>query len=91
MSGTASAMTGVLCAIHPWSLTITQRSTKANPKKRIRPMKLIENTSPPRGKGVTILINGHVLTTQLPVLEDQKFLHQASHWFREYQKDKPLG
>ena len=54
-------------------------------------MKLIENTSPPRGNGVTILINGHVLTTQPPVLEDQKFLHQASHWFREYQKDKPRG
>ena len=54
-------------------------------------MKLIENTSPPREKGVTILMNNYMLTTQPPVLEDQKFLHQASHWFREYQKDKPLG
>ena len=54
-------------------------------------MKLIENTSPPRGKGVTILINGHVLTTQPPVLEDQQFLQQASHWIREYQKDNPHG
>lgn len=52
-------------------------------------MNLIENTSTPRGKGVTILINGHVLTTQPPVLEDQKFLHQASYWFKEYQKNKP--
>lgn len=48
-------------------------------------------TGPKRSNGVTILINGHVLTTQPPVLEDQKFLHQASHWFREYQKDKPSG
>jgi hypothetical protein len=32
-----------------------------------------------------------VLTTQPPVLEDKKFLHQAFHWFKEYQKDKPNG
>jgi hypothetical protein len=54
-------------------------------------MKVIENTSPARGKGVTILMNNHVLTTQPPVLEDQKFLQQVSHWIREYQKDNPRG
>ena len=48
-------------------------------------------TGPERSNVVTILINGQVLTTQPPTVEDNKFLHQASHWIREYQKEKPRG
>lgn len=46
---------------------------------------------PTTGEGVTILMNNYMLTTQPPVLEDQKFLQQASHWIREYQKENPRG
>jgi hypothetical protein len=54
-------------------------------------MKVIDNTSPSRGNGVTILMGNHVLTTQPPILEDQKFLQQASLRFRDYQKENPRG
>lgn len=48
-------------------------------------------TGPKRSNGVTILINGQMLTTQPPTVEDNKFLHQALHWIREYQKENPHG
>lgn len=52
-------------------------------------MKVIENTSPPRGNGVTILMNNQVFVTQPPTQLDNLFVQQAVFWIREYQKGKP--
>lgn len=54
-------------------------------------MQLISNDSPPRTNGVTILMGGQILFTQPPTLDDQKFLNQAVHWFKEFQKENPRG
>ena len=52
-------------------------------------MKVIENTAPSRGNGVTVMMNGQIFCSQPPVLEDQKFIQQAVHWIHEYQKGHP--
>lgn len=54
-------------------------------------MKVIENTDPPRGNGVTIVMNQLVFATQPPVQADNVFLQTMAHWCSEYQKGNPNG